>query len=1642
MSLLRRITSVPSTAGAAARLAAAAPTGAVLAAGLLGETARTARGTVRAAVGAGAALARDSLALTRTVVVSGTRAVGTLVTGGDPLPEGHLHDLVDAAQGMVEPPLARHTRRVWVDRGRVQIELCTPAEGEPPDARRTLRRHLERLEGVEWATVNDVVGRVLVAFDARRITAEDVVGAVTAIEQARGRRRLFPRTQDHPADLEPLLAALVEAAIDTAAVGVAYAAKVLPIPALTRHATLAVALLDSQQWIKEGLERRIGPIGTDLVFTGTSALLHALTQSPTVPTLNAAAALQAAVEMRARRQVWRRRERELCGREPDEGAEEPLQPPGPRPRPLPPGPIETYEARLGPTELAAAVGLLLLTGRPDRSADLLKVLTPKPAVQGREAFAAALDLLMCRRDVLPMDGSAYRRLDRVDVVVADGDALCTGPPVVIAACAAARGWDDAAVWSAAARLLGATGPADGAAEQNGGRLRLGPPRPSPDVPGAAVHRLFQGRRRLGSVTVAPELDPHAEALLTAAADAGHRLVLTAHAGIGELAGAADEVAPPEEPLVGTVRRLQAAGSGVLLVSAQDGAGLLAADVAVAPLRAGCAPAWAADLVTRPGLADACRLVAGTADARAVSRRSVATALTGNVLGSLLAAVGSPRAGQRRATTPGKTATAVTMLAGAAAAVRVDARPIPPPAGHTPWHALDAEEVLRRLADLPREPARRPPSLLAPLQRVRAHPGVRVPARLARTVAAELADPLTPVLAAGAAATAILGEATDAVLVGSVTAGNALIGGLQRLRAETALESLLLEQDVVVHRETDGGGREDVPGSALRIGDVVQVEPGDVLACDARLLAAADLEVDESSLTGESLAVGKSVAATPGAEVAERSCMLFAGTTVVAGSGRAVVVAVGDATQAGRATRAAGAAAPPAGVQARLGELTRQVLPLTLAGGAAVTALGVLWRRPLRAAVRDGVAVAVAAVPEGLPLVATVAQQAAARRLSGRGAVVRSARVLEALGRVDTVCFDKTGTLTENRLRVVRLLPLGPDDPGEDGLLGLAAAGVGNGDERAHETDRAVVEAAAARGLGAGGEAGDSLPFAAGRGFSAAVRGGRLVVKGAPEVVLARCPAARDVRARVRELAGDGLRVLAVAERPLDGPPGNLEEAAHGLTLRGLVGLADTVRDSSVRAVQQLTAAGVRVVVATGDHPGTASAIARQAGVPDADRVVTGAELARAPDSERTRLVREAAVFARLSPEQKVALVAALRRAGATLAMTGDGVNDAAAIRLADVGVGVSGAESPAARAAADLVLTDLDLTRLVDAIGEGRALWSRVRDAVSVLVGGNAGEVAFTVLGTAFGGRAPLNTRQLLLVNLLTDMFPAMAVAVAAPRGAVPAEDDGPLAGHRLAEALRAGPRRGFTREVRRLVLVRGAATAAGATAAWGIGRLTGPRGRAGTMGLAALIATQLGQTAWAGRRSPLVLVTAAGSLAVLAGVVQTPGVSRFFGCIPLDPLSWLVVLACAAAATAGAEVARRWPTGWGDDPAQGDCSFASSGAMAASARRTSATTLPATNRSSSVVVRARRRSVTNAARASWPSANALGSADAWSTDRSAVARAVSVRAAGGRSAGPSATRSNSARSVSAISWVSSSTRSASRSRARARRYCWSTSVR
>jgi cation-transporting ATPase I len=311
---------------------------------------------------------------------------------------------------------------------------------------------------------------------------------------------------------------------------------------------------------------------------------------------------------------------------------------------------------------------------------------------------------------------------------------------------------------------------------------------------------------------------------------------------------------------------------------------------------------------------------------------------------------------------------------------------------------------------------------------------------------------------------------------------------------------------------------------------------------------------------------------------------------------------------------------------------------------------------------------------------------------------------------------------------------------------------------------------------------------------------------------------------------------------------------------------------------------------TGDHPSTAEAIAAELGVLNGRRVVTGPELDGMDAQQLAAVLPEVSVFARTTPEHKARIVAALQAGGHVVAVTGDGANDAPAIRRADVGVALGVRATAAAREAADVVVADDRIETIIDAIIEGRALWASVRDAVSMLLGGNLGEIAFT-LGAGLFTRtgSPLNARQLLLVNLLTDILPAMALALRPPPHATP---------ERL---LREGPDASLGRALFRDVAIRAAATAGSAGAGWVVGRLTGTRRHAGTVALVALVGSQLGQTAAAGWRSPLVLGSTVVSAGALAAIVQTPGVSQFFGCTPLGPFGWGTGLAAAAAGTGAA---------------------------------------------------------------------------------------------------------------------------------------------
>ncbi|MGH9022459.1 MAG: HAD-IC family P-type ATPase, partial [Acidimicrobiia bacterium] len=346
-----------------------------------------------------------------------------------------------------------------------------------------------------------------------------------------------------------------------------------------------------------------------------------------------------------------------------------------------------------------------------------------------------------------------------------------------------------------------------------------------------------------------------------------------------------------------------------------------------------------------------------------------------------------------------------------------------------------------------------------------------------------------------------------------------------------------------------------------------------------------------------------------------------------------------------------------------------------------------------------------------------------------------------------------------------------------------------------------------------------------------------------------------------------------------------------LTFLGFLALADPVRPGASAALVRLRQAGIHLVLVTGDHPGTALRIAGELGLADeADpTVVSGNQIDGLAPEELAAAVTGSRVFARVTPSQKALLVSRLQAAGFVVGVTGDGSNDAAAIRRAEVGVALGAASAPAARHAADLILLDEGIEALVRAVAEARSTWMAVRDAVGLLVGGNLGEVAFILGGTLVGGSAPLLPRQLLLVNLLTDVLPALAIAGRPP----PGRDVGAL--------LASGPDALFGEALERLIRRRALCTGAGSTLAWLAFRPIASAGRARTVGLVALVGGQLGQTLAIGRGSPAVLVAMGVSAGALATIVSTPGLSHLFGCRPLGPVGWTAGIGGALAATGAA---------------------------------------------------------------------------------------------------------------------------------------------
>ena len=679
---------------------------------------------------------------------------------------------------------------------------------------------------------------------------------------------------------------------------------------------------------------------------------------------------------------------------------------------------------------------------------------------------------------------------------------------------------------------------------------------------------------------------------------------------------------------------------------------------------------------------------------------------------------------------------------------------------------------------------------------------------------QVANTVIMVLIAAAIVTAVVGDPRDTIVIGLVVLLNGAIGFYQDRRAEQAI-SALKQLAGASARVTRDGQSDVIAAKDIVPGDLLQLEAGDVVGADARLIEAPGLEVNEAALTGEALPVEKSARALGDGDLplAERQSMVFKGTAVTRGRAHAIVTATGMRTELGRVAGLLSAAAPPTPLQRRLAQLGRQIAIVAVALCAVVFVVGAVSGQPLSTMLLTAVSLAVAAIPESLPAVVTIALAFGAQRMARHHAVIRKLVAVETLGSVTVIGTDKTGTLTQGKMLVERVWTadgaeyevtgdgyapageirvLGATGASADGSLPALAraaalcndsalvppATADSGWSAAGDPTEAALLALAAKA----GQPRDAVtaayPRLRERAFDARRKrmttvhrgpadGGLLVLtKGAVEAVLplvARGSVDEDaVRRRAHAYGLAGYRVLALAgtERATGSSAADDEDVP--LRLYGLVAIADAPRAGVAEAVAAARDAGVRTVMITGDHPATAHAIAERLGILDGGRVMSGAELAREGATGLRPHVAEVAVYARTTSEQKLDIVTAWQAAGEIVDMTGDGVNDAPALRRADIGVAMGRAGTEVSKEAADMVLTDDNFATIVAAIREGRRIYDNIRRFVRYGLTGGSAEVWVMLAGPLFGMPLPLLPVQILWVNLLTHGLPGLALGVEA----------------------------------------------------------------------------------------------------------------------------------------------------------------------------------------------------------------------------------------------------------------------------------------
>lgn len=654
------------------------------------------------------------------------------------------------------------------------------------------------------------------------------------------------------------------------------------------------------------------------------------------------------------------------------------------------------------------------------------------------------------------------------------------------------------------------------------------------------------------------------------------------------------------------------------------------------------------------------------------------------------------------------------------------------------------------------------------------------------------SPVVIILLVATAVSALLGEYADAVAIVSIVVLNAFIGYFQEAKAEAAVEAL---KKLAAPRTRVLRNREvfEIASDQVVPGDVLVFEAGDYVSADARLLAAAQLSVDEAVLTGESLPVNKSLhPVAAGAAMGDRASMIFAGTAISTGSGRAVVTATGMNSEIGRiAGLLEGEAKVETPLQARLEQVSAKLLILCLVVVGIVAVFGIVHGEPWLAVLMAAISLSVAAIPEGLPAVVTLALALAIRRMTKRNVIVRHLPAVETLGSTDVICTDKTGTLTTGKMRVRDVVLPDGTEPGltsadslyqellSSGVLCSNASLNESGEAAGDPTEVALLmlakEAGALKAVWENSERWMEWSFDSVRKRMsvAAIENGHVAihVKGAPESVLPLCSLTEVQRGTMerwtQERSTQGRRLLAIAKSESQFARSALtnmkaEQVERGLTLLGLVAIADPPRVESTAAIEACKHAGIKVVMITGDHPATAGAIAKELGilVPGMfDKVMTGVELAAISQEELEKRVKHVAVYARVSPEDKLRIVNAWKSHGSVVAMTGDGVNDAPALKAASIGISMGKGGTEVARQASSMILADDNFSTIVSAVEEGRAIFGNIRRTIQYLLSGNLSEI-LVMLGAAVAGwPAPLMPLHLLWINLVTDGLPSLALA-------------------------------------------------------------------------------------------------------------------------------------------------------------------------------------------------------------------------------------------------------------------------------------------